>query len=85
MYFIFKCHSSASADEVYAKLYPRLPIDRTSKIQAPKLTQLEVYPNAYKFLDDLVMSALVLERWRLTPAFEHIEKDRLLYYGRENY
>ncbi|SJL06185.1 uncharacterized protein ARMOST_09521 [Armillaria ostoyae] len=46
-----------------------MPVTPLRKPDTPaELPQLEVTPQGQPFFDDILMSAMIIERWRLTPA-----------------
>ncbi|PBL00572.1 hypothetical protein ARMGADRAFT_1159894 [Armillaria gallica] len=46
-----------------------VPVTHLRKPDTPaELPQLEVTPQGQPFFDDILMSAMIIERWRLTPA-----------------
>ncbi|KAF9454119.1 hypothetical protein P691DRAFT_754890 [Macrolepiota fuliginosa MF-IS2] len=40
--------------------------------KTPEFTRLEVLPLGHDFIDDIVISSLVIERWRTTPTIPHV-------------
>lgn len=65
-YLSLKQCSSKTRDTVYAKFNP------TTRLREPgvptDLVKLEVLPAGQKLFDDIIMSVLIIERWRLSPA-----------------
>jgi hypothetical protein len=55
-----------SDDSVLARFQHSLGL--RSPDQPPSLNTLEVLPAGFKYLDDIVVSVLAIERKRLTPA-----------------
>ncbi len=46
-----------------------VPVTHLRKPDTPaELPQLEVTPQGQPFFDDILMSVMIIERWRLTPA-----------------
>ncbi len=46
-----------------------MPVTHLHKPDTPaELPQLEVTPQGQHFFDDILMSVMIIERWRLTPA-----------------
>jgi len=69
---ILTCFSSKDRVQgnLLAKFIPSSHPRRQGK--TPELTRLEVLPLGHDFIDDIVISALVIERLRTTPTIPRV-------------
>lgn len=68
----FQCFSSK--DRVQGNLLAKFtpPSHPRKQGKAPEQTRLEVLPLGYDFIDDIVISSLVIERLRTTPTVPRV-------------